>query len=364
MARVLLLLALLVPVAHAQRATVSGTVLDAATGEPLPGASVYLTGTTAGDATDSRGDYSFETAIQGDVIVTASMVGYSAQERSLRIRDGGTVEASFRLSPSTVALEDVTVQQTAEQRAADREWRNQLARFRFLFLGRTRVARETQIANPAVLTFSESNGRLFAQAESRLRTVSPRLGYNVLWDNLSLAGSEARRTWSGSNQFVVMSGTEDQERGWERAREAAYRGSFRHFMDALRTSSVEDSRFEVFPVDRPGLIPRFATALEGETIATSMEPRAGRIWLVMYHDERADRAGRIELQRNVDWAQMGSGRSQWSWVEIGPRGFVFGPDGRLENPLDHVLRGYWDYERAAELLPADYVPPRDLMPSG
>lgn len=74
-----LLAFLCVGVAVAQERTVSGTVTDGATGQPLPGANVSVKGTTTGTTTDMQGQY--ELAVPGsDVVLVFSFVGYRAKE--------------------------------------------------------------------------------------------------------------------------------------------------------------------------------------------------------------------------------------------------------------------------------------------
>ncbi|MEM8560540.1 MAG: carboxypeptidase-like regulatory domain-containing protein, partial [Bacteroidota bacterium] len=49
--------------------TLSGTVTDAASGEPLVGVNVYLQGTTIGAATDTDGMYAIQALRPGNYVV-------------------------------------------------------------------------------------------------------------------------------------------------------------------------------------------------------------------------------------------------------------------------------------------------------
>ena len=55
-----LLLLLITSTAFSQSFTVSGKIIDAATKEPLPGASVYCQNTTIGSATNKQGEFTLE----------------------------------------------------------------------------------------------------------------------------------------------------------------------------------------------------------------------------------------------------------------------------------------------------------------
>jgi hypothetical protein len=78
----------------AQTVRVSGTVTGAADGLPLPGANVFIKGTTTGVVTDVQGKYVID--VPGDATLVFSFVGMTARE----IPMDGRREI-------TVALEDV-----------------------------------------------------------------------------------------------------------------------------------------------------------------------------------------------------------------------------------------------------------------
>jgi TonB-linked SusC/RagA family outer membrane protein len=97
-----LLLFLLVPgLSHAQEITVSGTVTDASTDTPLPGATVSLQGTSQGTATSSDGTYELTVPSEGTLVF--SFVGYTTQE--IPIEGRTTIDVTLR--PGVQQLEEV-----------------------------------------------------------------------------------------------------------------------------------------------------------------------------------------------------------------------------------------------------------------
>ena len=62
--------------AHSQ--TLSGKITDSETGEPLPGAQVFVKGTFVGTTTDVNGAYSLD--VDGNVTVVIAYIGYKTQE--------------------------------------------------------------------------------------------------------------------------------------------------------------------------------------------------------------------------------------------------------------------------------------------
>ena len=82
--------------------TVTGTVSDP-TGEPIPGATISLPGTTIGTATDLDGKYSL-TVPEGSEIVV-SFIGFESQ----RIRIGDRSIINVTLIEATSSLDEVVV---------------------------------------------------------------------------------------------------------------------------------------------------------------------------------------------------------------------------------------------------------------
>jgi len=74
--------------AHAQTGTIVGTVTEASSGAPLPGANVVLVGTSIGSTTNTDGRYTISNVTPGTYAVRASFVGYQTETQ-----DDVTVEA-------------------------------------------------------------------------------------------------------------------------------------------------------------------------------------------------------------------------------------------------------------------------------
>jgi iron complex outermembrane receptor protein len=117
------LLALLVGsagVAVAQpTATLSGRIIDATTGDPLPGTNVLMfrQGETAafrGTAADANGTYRLENIPIGSYQLVARFVGYEDARRSVTLTAGATVALDIALVPVELGLNPVVV--TASRR--------------------------------------------------------------------------------------------------------------------------------------------------------------------------------------------------------------------------------------------------------
>ena len=88
------------------RHTLSGVVTDAETGEDLVGATVYISETSLGSASNSYGFYSL-TVPDGRQEVVCSYIGYEEYRRELNLKED--IVLNIRLVPASTQLEEVVV---------------------------------------------------------------------------------------------------------------------------------------------------------------------------------------------------------------------------------------------------------------
>jgi outer membrane receptor protein involved in Fe transport len=100
-------------VAWAQTGKISGRVVDAGSGEPLPGVNVVIEGTTLGATTDIDGYYNIINVRPGRYTLRASFVGYTPQVvENVEVNVGLTTEINFALQEVAIGLQEVVVQAT------------------------------------------------------------------------------------------------------------------------------------------------------------------------------------------------------------------------------------------------------------
>mgnify|MGYP006251405147 FL=1 len=97
-----------------QNGTVTGTVSDSETNEPLPGVNVVVKNTTIGTNTDFDGNFSIEGVSSGDVLVF-SYLGFKTQE--ITVGDASNLDVS--LVADAEALDEVIVLGYVSQKAAN-----------------------------------------------------------------------------------------------------------------------------------------------------------------------------------------------------------------------------------------------------
>ena len=93
---------------------ISGKIIDAETGEPLPGANVVIQETTQGAAADLEGNYFIINVPPGSYTLAASIIGFSTViQQEVRVVSNRTTTLDFSLQPAVFEGEEITV--TAER---------------------------------------------------------------------------------------------------------------------------------------------------------------------------------------------------------------------------------------------------------
>ncbi|MFH5834271.1 SusC/RagA family TonB-linked outer membrane protein [Halalkalibaculum sp. DA384] len=102
------------------QATVRGTVTDAQTGDPLPGANVSIQGTTTGSSTNAEGEFTITGVEPGTYTFVASFIGYETSTQEVTITEGeNELTINFSLQPSDIAMEEMVVIGYGEQERSE-----------------------------------------------------------------------------------------------------------------------------------------------------------------------------------------------------------------------------------------------------
>ena len=101
----------------AQSGAVIGRVTDAQSGEPLPGATLRIEGTSVGSASDVEGYYRITAVPAGPQTLVASYVGYDVEVYEVVVEAGETIEQDVELSYDVIEGEEVIVTAQLEGQA-------------------------------------------------------------------------------------------------------------------------------------------------------------------------------------------------------------------------------------------------------
>ena len=371
--------------------TVSGTVRDSLTQQPLPFASVFLANTTRGATADAQGRYVLPQVPAGSYELAATFVGYRLRQRAVAV-GSSPVTLDVALPPAAQALAEVVVRPNPN-READYQ------RFLELFLGTSTRAAQCRVRNPdAVLLDYDAESRLLtATVPHQLDVDNLALGYRLTFYDLdfqaSFTGGSVTVSTLSRLAFRELPGGAGKQRRWAANRRAAYLGSQVHFLRAVYANTVAASGFEVQKLRRvpnrrwavadsirqaifaagglgqaavPDSVwrrlkepPVFAYLYKPLLPPDSLRRTAGsRVWL-RFRDLLA--VTYLRGRPDANYHQLGltlePGREQSSVLHLnGVAETELDASGSSAQPLDVQTEGYWGFEKLADLLPLDYAP--------
>lgn len=356
----------LAPAAWAQVpvATLSGTVTDASTGQPLPGANVFIAGSMTGTTAGADGNWRIVGVPMGAHKLFVSFVGFESQSRDLLLREARAYTYDFALEPG-VALDSLVVEAERDER-----WQERFERFRTRFIGETPRADQTTIENPYVISFEGTNPlELVARVDSPLVIVNRALGYRVTYHLTRFRDTATRTSYDGEPLFEELTPASPEEAArWDEARRSAFIGSFRHFLLAAQANRLEGQGFRTYYRDaEPGATERMSQRRSGfdpDRVLSPGEVPTEQILdtedgyvEVVYLGETEDPAFRDWWVPEGGRLYVDRDRFQTSWVrtERGPT--VVDYKGDTADP-GALLLGYWAFERIADAVPREYRPGR------
>lgn len=318
--------------------TLTGRVLDAATGMPIENANVFLAQTVLGTSTDQQGNFTITRIPPGTYRLVASRVGYQMQTQSVTIGESKSFWREVNMPPRLVQAEEVQVS-GADQTA----WKMQFKDFVEKFLGTGDNASWCTILNPEVvaLGIDSINRDLVASSEDLIRVENRALGYRV---NIALA----RFSWDlrrDQGQYLIYPEFEplqtthlDSMQFWAKNREENYQRSLQHFLFSLLGGTLEEEKFEV-------------------NIGTLSFLRSGS----RRHIEQGD----VTIQQTDLWGMKRLMFNDWLMIEhytkeggkelnyLALEGGVALVDslGNLSDPMSVHVLGPWQDRRVADMLP-------------
>lgn len=339
------------------QATVTGRVVDVQSGRPLADAHVFIAASMIGGITASDGRFRLRNVPAGAHTIYVSMLGYAPARLDTFIRAGDRVTVNFALQPTVVEGPEVTV--TAER---DPAWYRRLKKFTRQFIGESPNADQCTIENPEALSFETRWwGKLTARAREPLVITNRALGYRVTYFLDEFESSGGTIKFDGEPLFEPLPPTDSAAAaGWKAAREAAYYGSFRHFMKSLFEGTYRDEGFRAhmrYDLER-GLVNGDRFGFDRNRVL-DVAPDADEAVLdfhgyieVIYEPERADPAY-FRWQYGTNWSRHDVQRSL---IELTDGPTRVDMHGEVADPYGVTVYGYFAYERIGDLVPKEYRP--------
>ena len=105
----LVLLGTLPGAVFAQTGTVTGQVVDVASGSPMADVQISVQGTTLGMLSQPNGRFLIPSVPVGPQVIEARRIGYATQTQEVDVTAGGSVTVSFQLTTSALSMQGITV---------------------------------------------------------------------------------------------------------------------------------------------------------------------------------------------------------------------------------------------------------------
>jgi len=330
---ILVLLSLGVPIKLYSQ-TISGSVYDKSTKDPLVGASVYFDNTTIGTSTDFDGHFeiSLPEGIRSSLVI--SFLGYSTE---IRNRPEANENLRIYLDPDSNILEEVVL-------SPDDDWPRELklSEFKKHYLGSSSRGRSCKILNEddLILIYSKKRKRLYARIKSPLLIQNDKLKYLITADlkAFGLGYSSVSRNkknlvstgvvYKGLNRYQNLDSIDSPS--VKQARLDAYDGSVLHFMRSLASRELFTQGYRI----------RYqGKFVDPDEVITVLEQKGTGKFLVRLKDK-------IEIMyKSTDLSAM----------EVVVKEFYIDQQGN-HSPIDKVrFGGVMGDQRMGDALPMDFL---------
>lgn len=248
MRHIILLLAFtvsLIQTLHAQTpASLSGVVVDSASGKPLSNCSVFFNSTSKGTVTQADGTFLIRDIPPGKYQLIISDIGYETYVLDV---SGSHLPASLKVNLRMKAMELSSF--VVEPYLKD-GWSRYGQVFLQYFIGMTDNAGSCTIRNRDALRFFfyQKSNRLKVTATEPLIIENKALGYILRYqlENFSLDYKENIVKYIGYPFFTEMPDKNGRfQKGWNERRKKAYLGSMMHFMRSLYSDRLQQEGFSI-----------------------------------------------------------------------------------------------------------------------
>ena len=233
--------------------TLTGTVYDKITNQPIPDVYVYLDGTTINVITNNAGR--FELTVKN--ILNTKLVLYHISYQTV------IIENPFEHLPEKIFMEERLNMLTEVSIQADRFTREQkLKAFKEQFLGTTQAGRSCKIQNEDDIRiwFNVQTKTLMASSDHPIEVINEYLGYKILFTlvdfRVAYSYVSLNREYARQSFFAVTTSYTDlnpNDRRIKRRRDEIYDRSSTFFFKNLANNTLNESGFSIFkggfPVD-------------------------------------------------------------------------------------------------------------------
>jgi hypothetical protein len=349
---------------------VSGTVNNEK-GEPLKGATVFISGSERIMPTTDDGQFRFTRVPSGTFKLSVQMIGYNPLTRNIIVKDA-PLSVTMQLTTKSIVLNEVKI-------GAKSAWERNFKLFKENFLGRSANAKQCIIVNPKAINFSTKKGMLMADADEFLIIENKRLGYRINYQLKDFQFNSVNNIVLYNNEcsFEELDGTEKQKEDWAKNRFETYKGSFMHFLRSVHANNtlangfitrqfygypsfkydgaiIEDPN-RVIINSRQVLYDSLITAIDTNLVSFKFKQ------LYIAYDPK--NAMRFQANKSNDKITISTDR-KGSMLKLALHEAIIDKKGSYTDYRDFFIQGYWARARVGDQLPVEYIPPVADIPRG
>jgi hypothetical protein len=334
--------------------SIDGAVVDAKSGQPLTGASVFCQNTTVGTLSKSDGSFHLRLANGGyDMVV--SYTGYETQVLRIGKDHKDTDTLRIEMKEQDKSLEQVVVAGSAE---VEDGWNKYGQFFLDNFIGTTPNAALCTLENKDALKFYfyKKRNKLRVKATADLQITNNALGYKIRYqlDSFVYEYNTNVSSFTGYPLFEEMQGAPDQQDTWKQNRVTAYAGSRLHFLRSWYDSTLKEE----------GFVLELSDSSSGNKMRQVEDPYDPKFYSVDSGEVQIDLQGRLRVSYTGDVPDQKylrenkyplTTRVQVSALAV-LNAFVIEQNGYFYDQSDVSNIGYWAWKKLAEVVPYDYNP--------
>ncbi|RZL48596.1 MAG: carboxypeptidase-like regulatory domain-containing protein [Pedobacter sp.] len=380
--------------------SISGTVKDKR--ESLPGAAIYVSGYKIATTTNNEGKFLLPNLAPGNYDILVQMIGYLPYSKNIIISDK-SVNFDILLTENATLLKEVVIK-------PDPNRAYYLALFKDFFIGKTPNAQECKILNTEVIIIDDNKteSKLTARATDFIVVENKALGYRIkyLLNYFEYDYKLKMIFYAGNTSFEEMKGSNAKQKKWLKNREIAYNGSIQHFYKSLYHNTIAEEGFIINKITKIPNKNRPSDSLINASVKRLTSGQNGTIniitfngndslsyWLkkrkepkefsvvsrkdvlvdtlvkkvdenlkmIKYADELYISYKKEKESASFNVSGLKQNRPadlsdyQISVVELLQPHISFYPNGAVLDPKSALYKGYWAYEKVADMVPMDYL---------
>lgn len=240
MSKLILFIAILMPFCGFGKIT--GRVFDAATKEPIVGASIYINNSTVGTTSNKDGYFEITQNVQPPFTLVISNIGFVSQSRQIEKQE---VYLEILLKEQQTLLNEVQIVPGAKD-----PWEEYGHIFIKEFIGYSSFAKQCKILNPQVMSFyyDIDQNQLKAFSNAAIKIENKALGYLIdYWlDDFVIDYNSKSTFYKGYSFFTEQTPKNNKQReAWQNNRNLSYLGSLNHFLRSLYRNNIASAGFEM-----------------------------------------------------------------------------------------------------------------------